>query len=235
MTTDGVKLKGPAKKRLEAIQLMEDLGSGFFLAMHDLEIRGAGEVLGDSQSGDLQEIGFQLYVEMLDRAVQSLKSGREPNIDIQIPQGTEVVLHTPTLLPDEYCPDVHERLLIYKRLANTYNKSQLEKIEEELIDRFGLLPTESKALLTSHQLRIIGKQLGISKIDSAPHKTTVAFHAEPLFDPMEIIELVQVRNNIRFSGPSKIICEHDNLDLTEDRVKYLLEILTTISPIKALT
>jgi len=211
---------------------MEDLGSGFFLAMHDLEIRGAGEVLGDSQSGDLQEIGFQLYVEMLDRAVQSLKSGKEPNIDIQIPRGTEVVLHTPTLLPDEYCPDVHERLIIYKRLANTSDNIQIEKIEEELIDRFGLLPTESKALLASHHLRIIGKKLGISKIDSAPHKTKLAFHAEPLFDPMEIIELVQMRNNIRFSGPSKIICEHDDLELTEERVKYLLEILNKIIPNK---
>lgn len=229
MTTDGVKLKGPAKKRLEAIQLMEDLGSGFFLAMHDLEIRGAGEVLGDSQSGDLQEIGFQLYVDMLDRAVQSLKLGKEPNIDIQIPQGTEIVLHTPTLLPDEYCPDVHERLIIYKRLANASERIQLEKIEEELIDRFGLLPAESKALLASHQLRIVGKKLGISKIDSAPHKTTVTFHAEPLCDAMEIIELVQKRNDIRFSGPSKIICEHENLDLTEERVKSLLEILNSLS------
>ncbi|MDC1312102.1 hypothetical protein N8Z26_06570 [Burkholderiales bacterium] len=208
---------------------MEDLGSGFFLAMHDLEIRGAGEVLGDSQSGDLQEIGFQLYVDMLDRAVQSLKLGKEPNIDIQIPQGTEIVLHTPTLLPDEYCPDVHERLIIYKRLANASERIQLEKIEEELIDRFGLLPAESKALLASHQLRIVGKKLGISKIDSAPHKTTVTFHAEPLCDAMEIIELVQKRNDIRFSGPSKIICEHENLDLTEERVKSLLEILNSLS------
>jgi len=229
MTTDDVKLKGPAKKRLDAIQLMEDLGSGFFLAMHDLEIRGAGEVLGDSQSGDLQEIGFQLYVDMLDRAVQSLKLGKEPNIDIQIPQGTEIVLHTPSLLPDEYCPDVHERLIIYKRLANTSETVQLEKIEEELIDRFGLLPSESKALLASHQLRIIGKKLGISKIDSAPHKTTIAFHAEPLCDPMEIIELVQKRNDIRFSGPSKIICEHENLELTGERVKFLLETLSGLS------
>ena len=229
MTTDDVKLKGPAKKRLDAIQLMEDLGSGFFLAMHDLEIRGAGEVLGDSQSGDLQEIGFQLYVDMLDRAVQSLKLGKEANIDIQIPQGTEIVLHTPSLLPDEYCPDVHERLIIYKRLANTSETVQLEKIEEELIDRFGLLPSESKALLASHQLRIIGKKLGISKIDSAPHKTTIAFHAEPLCDPMEIIELVQKRNDIRFSGPSKIICEHENLELTGERVKFLLETLSGLS------
>lgn len=169
---------------------------------------------------------------MLDRAVQSLKSGKEPNIDIQIPRGTEVVLHTPTLLPDEYCPDVHERLIIYKRLANTSDNMQIEKIEEELIDRFGLLPEESKALLASHHLRIIGKKLGISKIDSAPHKTKLAFHAEPLFDPMEIIELVQMRNNIRFSGPSKIICEHDDLELTEERVKYLLEILNKITPNK---
>jgi len=229
MTTDGVKLKGPAKKRLEAIQLMEDLGSGFFLAMHDLEIRGAGEVLGDSQSGDLQEIGFQLYVDMLDRAVQSLKLGREPNIDIQIPQGTEIVLHTPTLLTNNYCPDVHERLIIYKRLANASTQTQLEKIEEELIDRFGLLPPETKALLASHKLRIVGKLLGISKIDSAPNKTSIAFHTDPLVDPMEIIELVQKRNDIRFSGPSKLICEHENVDLAEERVRYLQEILSGLT------
>ena len=229
MTTDGVKLKGPAKKRLEAIQLMEDLGSGFFLAMHDLEIRGAGEVLGDSQSGDLQEIGFQLYVDMLDRAVQSLKLGKEPNIDIQIPQGTEIVLHTPTLLTNNYCPDVHERLIIYKRLANASTQTQLEKIEEELIDRFGLLPPETKALLASHKLRIVGKLLGISKIDSAPNKTSIAFHTDPLVDPMEIIELVQKRNDIRFSGPSKLICEHENVDLAEERVRYLQEILSGLT------
>ena len=229
MTTDGVKLKGPAKKRLEAIQLMEDLGSGFFLAMHDLEIRGAGEVLGDSQSGDLQEIGFQLYVDMLDRAVQSLKLGKEPNIDIQIPQGTEIVLHTPTLLTNNYCPDVHERLIIYKRLANASTQTQLEKIEEELIDRFGLLPPETKALLASHKLRIVGKLLGISKIDSAPNKTSIAFHTDPLVDPIEIIELVQKRNDIRFSGPSKLICEHENVDLAEERVRYLQEILSGLT------
>ena len=229
MTTDGVKLKGPAKKRLEAIQLMENLGSGFFLAMHDLEIRGAGEVLGDSQSGDLQEIGFQLYVDMLDRAVQSLKLGKEPNIDIQIPQGTEIVLHTPTLLTNNYCPDIHERLIIYKRLANASTQTQLEKIEEELIDRFGLLPSETKALLASHKLRIVGKILGISKIDSAPNKTSIAFHTDPLVDPMAIIELVQKRNDIRFSGPSKLICEHENVDLAEERVRYLQDILSGLT------
>jgi transcription-repair coupling factor (superfamily II helicase) len=229
MTTDGVKLKGPAKKRLEAIQLMENLGSGFFLAMHDLEIRGAGEVLGDSQSGDLQEIGFQLYVDMLDRAVQSLKLGKEPNIDIQIPQGTEIVLHTPTLLTNNYCPDIHERLIIYKRLANASTQTQLEKIEEELIDRFGLLPSETKALLASHKLRIVGKILGIYKIDSAPNKTSIAFHTDPLVDPMAIIELVQKRNDIRFSGPSKLICEHENVDLAEERVRYLQDILSGLT------
>jgi len=226
MTTDGIKLKGPAKKRLEAIQLMEDLGSGFFIAMHDLEIRGAGEVLGDSQSGALQEIGFQLYVDMLDRAVQSLKLGKEPNIDIQIPQGTEIVLHTPTLLTNNYCPDIHERLIIYKRLANTSTQTQLEKIEEELIDRFGLLVSETKALLASHKLRIFGKILGISKIDSTPEKTSITFHTEPLVDPIRIIELVQKRSDIRFSGPSKLICEHENVELAEERVKYLQGILS---------
>ena len=229
MTTDGVKLKGPASKRLEAIQLMEDLGSGFFLAMHDLEIRGAGEVLGDSQSGDLQEIGFQLYVEMLDRAVQSLKAGEEPNIDIQIPQGTEILLHAPALLPNDYCPDIHERLIIYKRLASASTTLELEKIEEELIDRFGLPTDETRTLLASHQLRIIGKALGIFKIDSSSHKTTIIFHNDPLVDPMDIIELVQSRSDIRFSGPTKIICEHDDYNLIEERAKFIHSLLAELT------
>ncbi len=224
LTTEGVKLKGPAQKRLEAIQLMEELGSGFFLAMHDLEIRGAGEVLGDSQSGDLQEIGFQLYIDMLDRAVRSLKSGKEPDIDIQIPQGAEIVLHTPALLPDNYCPNIHERLLVYKRLASLEKPSQLTEIEEELIDRFGLLPPETKILLCSHLLRIKSNQIGITKIDSTDDKTTITFLSEPLIDPIVIIELVQNNESVRFSGPDRIVLTHE-IDKPYNRAELIIKTL----------
>jgi transcription-repair coupling factor (superfamily II helicase) len=224
LTTEGVKLKGPAQKRLEAIQLMEELGSGFFLAMHDLEIRGAGEVLGDSQSGDLQEIGFQLYIDMLDRAVRSLKSGKEPDIDIQIPPGAEIVLHTPALLPDNYCPNIHERLLVYKRLASLEKQSQLREIEEELIDRFGLLPPETKILLCSHLLRIKSNQIGITKIDSTDDKTTITFLSEPLIDPIIIIELVQNNDSVRFSGPDRIVLTHE-IDNPYNRAELIIKTL----------
>src|SRR5687768_15931142 len=150
-----------AKKRLEAIQLMEELGSGFFLAMHDLEIRGAGEVLGESQSGEMQEVGFNLYCAMLDSAVKSLKLGLEPDFSAPLGVTTEINLHAPALLPDSYCNDTHERLVIYKRLANCETLEQLDSMHEELIDRFGPLPQHAKTLLDSHRLRVLGKPLGI--------------------------------------------------------------------------
>src|SRR5438034_6861451 len=129
-----------AKKRLEAIQLMEDLGSGFYLAMHDLEIRGAGEVLGDEQSGEMQQIGFQLYADMLKAAVRALRSGREPNLTDPLGVTTEINLHAPSRLPETYCSDVHERLVLYKRLASVEKNEELDLIREELVDRFGAAP-----------------------------------------------------------------------------------------------
>src|SRR6185369_10087914 len=129
-------LNANAKKRLEAIQMMEDLGAGFYLAMHDLEIRGAGEVLGDSQSGGIHDVGFALYTEMLESAVKSLKEGKEPDLSQPLNVATEVNLHTPALLPEVYCPDVHERLVLYKRLANCTSDEDLGRLTEELVDRF---------------------------------------------------------------------------------------------------
>src|SRR3954470_16456597 len=126
-----------AKKRLEAIQMMEELGSGFFLAMHDLEIRGAGEVLGEQQSGEMQEVGFNLYCSMLDSAVQALKRGKEPDLAEPLGVTTEINLHVPALLPEHYCADIHERLVLYKRLANCETLGELEAMQEELVDRFG--------------------------------------------------------------------------------------------------
>jgi transcription-repair coupling factor (superfamily II helicase) len=142
-----VKVTPAAVKRLEAIQSMEDLGSGFYLAMHDLEIRGAGEVLGENQSGEMQEVGFNLFNDMLASAVKSLKAGKEPNVDAPMAVTTEINLHLPALLPEDYCGDIHERLVLYKRLANCDATEQLDELKEELIDRFGLLPDPAHTLL----------------------------------------------------------------------------------------
>ena len=153
-------LSAQAKKRLEAIQMMEDLGSGFFLAMHDLEIRGAGEVLGESQSGEMQEVGFQLYAEMLRAAVSALKAGREPDLSAPLGVATEINLHVPSLLPERYCSDVHERLVLYKRLANCETAEEIDLMQEELVDRFGTPPEPAQALIACHRLRLVAKAEG---------------------------------------------------------------------------
>ena len=151
---------------------MEQLGSGFFLAMHDLEIRGAGEVLGESQSGEMQEIGFRLYNDMLAAAIASLKQGHEPDMTHPLGVTTEINLHTPALLPSDYCGDIHQRLVIYKRLANCNTQEDLDDMQQELIDRFGLLPEPAQTLLDSHRLRILAKPLGISKVDASPRPSS---------------------------------------------------------------
>ncbi|CAN0333683.1 unnamed protein product, partial [Chrysoparadoxa australica] len=170
------KITTQAQKRLDAIQLMEDLGAGFLLAMHDLEIRGAGELLGYSQSGEMQEIGFSLYSDMLNHAVKQLKAGNEPDLDAPLGVTTEINLHTPALLPTDYCPDIHERLIIYKRLANCEDNESLDEMQEELIDRFGLLPDAAEALMACHRLRIAAKPLGIIKIDASDAAIKLQFN-----------------------------------------------------------
>ncbi|MDB5917359.1 MAG: mfd, partial [Massilia sp.] len=163
---DVMSLTKQAQRRLDAIQQMEELGSGFFLAMHDLEIRGAGEVLGENQSGEMLEIGFQLYSDMLHEAVKALKAGKEPDLAAPLATTTEINLHVPALLPADFCGDVHERLSIYKRLANCAGFDKVDDMQEELIDRFGKLPDPVKALIETHRLRIAAKAVGIVKIDA---------------------------------------------------------------------
>jgi transcription-repair coupling factor (superfamily II helicase) len=196
-----------AKKRLEAIQMMEELGSGFYLAMQDLEIRGAGEVLGESQSGEMQEVGFALYAEMLNAAVKSLKAGKEPELSANFNLGTEINLHTPALLPEDYCPDIHERLVLYKRLANCDTHDALEAMREELIDRFGLPPEPVKCLLETHRLRIESKAFGIARIDAGSETLILQFIPKPPIDSAKIIRLVQSRKNIKLSGPDRLRIE----------------------------
>ena len=200
-------LTAQAKKRLEAIQAMEQLGSGFYLAMHDLEIRGAGEVLGESQSGEMQEIGFSLYTDMLTAAVNSLRQGKEPDMAHPLGVTTEINLHTPALLPDDYCGDIHQRLVIYKRLANCNSSEELDDMHQELIDRFGLLPEPAQTLLDCHRLRIAAKPLGISKVDASSEAIVIQFVPNPPIDPMKIITLIQSKRHIKMAGQDKLRIE----------------------------
>jgi len=193
-----------AQRRLDAIQQMEELGSGFYLAMHDLEIRGAGEVLGENQSGEMTEIGFQLYSDMLHEAVRSLKAGKEPDLAAPLASTTEINLHVPALLPADFCGDVHERLSIYKRLANCATPEKIDDIQEELIDRFGKLPDPVKALIETHRLRIAAKTVGIVKIDVHGEAATLQFMAKPPIDPMRIIDLIQKNRHIKLHGQDKL-------------------------------
>ncbi len=184
MTADAVK-------RLEAIDSLEDLGSGFTLATHDLEIRGAGELLGDEQSGQIQEIGFSLYTELLARAVESLRSGREPDLDAPLDTGVDINLHVAALLPDDYVPDVHLRLILYKRISGTKTADDLRELQVELIDRFGLLPDATKNLMRIAGLKQRAAALGIEKIDAADAGGYLLFGDDSRIDPVALVKLVQ--------------------------------------------
>lgn len=197
-------LTADAKKRLEAIQSMDELGSGFMLAMHDLEIRGAGEVLGDQQSGEMQHIGFSLYTDMLNKAIRALKDGREADLEAMFDAHTEIELGGVARLPENYCPDVHERLLLYKRLAAAADENALRELEEELIDRFGLLPEAAQLLLETHKIRLMAQALKIKKCVLSDAAMVLIFHANPPIDPMWIVHLVQNKRNYHFAGENKL-------------------------------
>jgi transcription-repair coupling factor (superfamily II helicase) len=225
---DEGNITAQAKKRLEAIQMMEELGSGFFLAMHDLEIRGAGEVLGESQSGEMQEVGFNMYAAMLDTAVRALKQGKEPDLAAPLGVTTEINLHVPALLPSDYCSDVHERLVLYKRLANCDNDEELERLREELIDRFGELPGATRALIESHRLRLASRPLGIARIDASDAAILLQFVPKPPIDPMKIIKLMQTRRNYKLAGPDRLRIEA-NTDDVASRVALIKDVFKLLS------
>ncbi len=194
-----------AQKRLEAIQMMEELGSGFYLAMHDLEIRGAGEILGESQSGEMQEIGFSLYARMLDRAVRKLKSGKAAELADNADITTEVNLHVPALLPASYCSDVQERLSLYKRLADTESDEQLEALREELVDRFGELPEPARALLESHRVRLAARPLGVARVDATHEAVQLQFVKNPPLDGAKVIAFIHKKGrSARLAGPDRL-------------------------------
>ena len=221
-----------AAQRLEAIQNMEELGSGFYLAMHDLEIRGAGEVLGENQSGNMMEVGFQLYNDMLSEAVRSLKAGREPDLLSPLSATTEINLHAPALLPDAYCGDVHVRLSLYKRLATADKPEQIDAMLEEVTDRFGKLPAQGQTLFDTHRLRVLAKPYGVLKIDAAPSVMNINFRPNPPIDAMRVIELVQKNRNIKLVGNDKLRIDKALSD-PKDRAQAIREVLRLLGqPVK---
>ncbi|MBU3908834.1 MAG: transcription-repair coupling factor [Gammaproteobacteria bacterium] len=229
LTDENAKPTTQAQRRLDAIQAMEELGSGFFLAMHDLEIRGAGEVLGESQSGEIHEIGFALYTNMLNAAVRALKDGKEiPDLTQPLAITAEINLRTPALLPDAYCPDVHERLTLYKRLANCDAEDDLRAMQEELIDRFGELPPQTQALIETHRLRLLGHPLGIAKLDAGPNIIQLQFIPQPPIDPANIIKLIQSNRAFKLAGPDKLSWQKPTATLKE-RVLAVKELFNKLS------
>lgn len=216
-----------AEKRLDAIAAADELGAGFTLAMQDLEIRGAGEILGEGQSGEMMQVGFTLYTEMLKQAVRDLKKGRQPDLDAPLGITTEIKLHSPALLPESYCPDIHERLVLYKRLAVCETVQQINAIHEELVDRFGLPEQPVKTLIESHHLRLAAKELGIDAIDAAGEAVTVTFGKHHCIDPTEIILLIQTDKKYRLAGADKLrfAAEMENIEVRINTVKTVLKTL----------
>jgi transcription-repair coupling factor (superfamily II helicase) len=231
--TDG--LTKQAQQRLEAIQQMEELGSGFYLAMHDLEIRGAGEMLGEHQSGNMMEVGFQLYNDMLAEAVAALKSGKEPDLVSPMQAATEINLHSPALLPDDYCGDVHLRLSFYKKLAMARTSDQVDQLLEEIVDRFGKPPTATQTLIDVHRLRVLARPYGVAKVDAAPGVTTINFRPNPPVDAMRIIELVQKNKHIKLAGNDKLRIERELPDVKQ-RAQLVRDVLRQLGqPVKETT
>ncbi|MCI0591707.1 MAG: transcription-repair coupling factor, partial [Gammaproteobacteria bacterium] len=210
-----------AHKRLQALASLEELGVGFTLATHDLEIRGAGEILGEEQSGHIQEIGFGLYMDLLERAVQALRAGRQPELDRPLDHGAEIDLHLPALIPEDYLPDVHMRLIMYKRIASAKDDDELTDLQVEMIDRFGLLPAAAKNLIRITALKLKAKPLGIRKIDLGKDGGRIRFHPHPAIDPMRVMKLIQSQpQTYKLDGQDKLRIMKDLPD-GEMRVELL--------------
>lgn len=219
-----------AQKRLEAIANAQDLGAGFVLATHDLEIRGAGELLGDGQSGQIQAVGFTLYMEMLERAVKAIRKGEQPNLEQPLGGGPEVNLRVPALIPDDYLPDVHARLILYKRIANATDEDGLKELQVEMIDRFGLLPEPTKSLLRLTLLKLQADKLGITKIDAGPQGGRVEFAGETCVDPLVLIKLIQGQpNRYKFEGATTFKFQVP-MERPEERFNTVEALLERLAP-----
>ncbi|WP_313129153.1 transcription-repair coupling factor [Stutzerimonas nitrititolerans] len=219
-----------AEKRLEAIANAQDLGAGFVLATHDLEIRGAGELLGDGQSGQIQAVGFTLYMEMLERAVKAIQKGEQPNLDQPLGGGPEINLRIPALIPEDYLPDVHARLILYKRIANAADQDGLNELQVEMIDRFGLLPEPAKHLVRLTLLKLQAEKLGITKIDAGPQGGRIEFAADTPVDPMALIKLIQTQpKRYKFEGAT-VFKFQVPMERPEERFNTLEALLERLAP-----
>ena len=215
-----------AEKRLEAIEAAGALGAGYLLATHDLEIRGAGELLGDEQSGQIHSVGFGLYLDMLNNAVRALKRGEIPDIDGPLDSGTEVKLHVPALIPDEYLPDITSRLVLYKRIAASVTQEALREIQVEMIDRFGLLPDATKNLFTQAAIRVRAQRLGIAEIEAGDEGGSISFTDQTQVEPMTLVKLVQgdpKTYGLAGSNKLRFTCELVGLPERQNFVDALLE------------
>jgi len=221
MTADAIK-------RLEAIEKLEDLGVGFTLATHDLEIRGAGELLGEAQSGQMNEVGFSLYMELLERAVKAIKSGKQPELMQPLRHGTEVDLRLPALLPEDYVADVHTRLILYKRIASLTTEQELDEMRVELIDRFGLLPPAAQNLLRQAALRLRAQALGIRKIEAGPQGGRILFEPQPPIDPMSIVRLIQREPQTYQLGGQDALRFNAPLEEADMRFRFIEQLLAEL-------
>ncbi|CAM3033155.1 Transcription-repair coupling factor [Legionella steigerwaltii] len=229
LTPNEKLLTRDAVKRLEAIVSLEDLGAGFTLATHDLEIRGAGELLGEEQSGNMQAIGFNLFMEMLDRAVHDLKAGKTPELSAPMHQGPEIDLRISAIIPDEYIPDIHNRLIMYKRIANAKTKEQLHDLQIELIDRFGLLPQQVKHLLLITELKLKAEKMGIQKISAGAQQGKLEFSEKPTIDPGILINLIQVHaKRYQMEGPQRLRFTLDSTS-PEERIFEISALLNKLN------
>ena len=228
---DKRSISADAHKRLEAIASMDELGAGFTLATHDLEIRGAGELLGEDQSGQMAEVGFSLYTELLERAVRSIKAGKLPDLDAgEEVRGAEVELHVPALIPEDYLPDVHTRLTLYKRISSARDNATLRELQVEMIDRFGLLPDPVKHLFAIAELKLQANALGIRKLELGENGGRIVFEAQPNIDPMAVIQLIQKQPKLyQMDGPDKLRVRHP-LPEGVDRFNAARALLTTLHP-----
>ncbi|NAX48403.1 transcription-repair coupling factor [Photobacterium halotolerans] len=229
LTPHPKRMTKDAVKRLEAIASLEDLGAGFTLATHDLEIRGAGELLGDEQSGQIQSVGFTLFMEMLEQAVEALKAGKEPSLDDLLREQTEVELRLPALLPEDYIPDINTRLSLYKRIASAGNEDALDELKVELIDRFGLLPDAAANLLTLNKLKLKAANLGLRRIEAGEKGGYFEFTENAAIDPGFLVGLLQSQpQRFRMDGPTKLKVTATLTDRRE-RIKYVDGFLTQLA------
>jgi transcription-repair coupling factor (superfamily II helicase) len=222
-------LKGDALKRLEAIESLGELGIGFTLASHDMEIRGAGELLGDEQTGHIQEIGFTLFNELLERAVRDIRAGRTPDFDAAVRHEIDINLGSAALLPNDYVPDVHQRLVLYKRVAGASDLAALEDLQVELVDRFGPLPAQAGLLFAQARLRITARALGVTAITGGEHGFTISFTEQPAIDVEALLKLIRSEpKTYRFDGRSKLTAtvDTDTVQARLDAVEALLDRLT---------